>query len=109
MLNRVSLRRAVSAAYYALFHLLIPEAILNWKHATHRPAIARHFQHAQMRIASDTTAKRLKSGMAKLNPASREFAVAQGLVSVAESFVVLYQSRQNADYDLTNNYQETNA
>ena len=105
--KQASLRRAVSAAYYALFHLLISEAILNWKHTTHRPAIARHFQHAQMRIASDATAKKLKADMAKLKPMSKEFDVAQGLALVADAFVVLYHARQNADYDLSNSYQET--
>jgi uncharacterized protein (UPF0332 family) len=29
--RQASLRRAVSTAYYALFHLLIYEATLNWK------------------------------------------------------------------------------
>src|SRR5260370_10190 len=31
-----SLRRAVSTAYYALFHLRISEATLNWKRVEHR-------------------------------------------------------------------------
>ena len=30
--NEASVRRAVSAAYYALFHLLIRDAVANWKH-----------------------------------------------------------------------------
>jgi uncharacterized protein (UPF0332 family) len=30
--NQADLRRAVSAAYYALFHLLTIEAAENWKH-----------------------------------------------------------------------------
>ena len=36
--RQASLRRAVSTAYYALFHLLISEATRNWKRAEHRSA-----------------------------------------------------------------------
>ena len=35
--RQASLRRAVSTAYYALFHLLISEATLNWKRVDQRP------------------------------------------------------------------------
>ena len=34
--KQASLRRAVSTAYYGLFHLLISEAILNWRRAGDR-------------------------------------------------------------------------
>jgi len=34
--RQASLRRAVSTAYYALFHLLISEAASNWKRVEHR-------------------------------------------------------------------------
>jgi hypothetical protein len=107
--KQASLRRAVSTAYYALFHLLISESILNWKHTTHRPAIARHFQHALMMRASEATKKRLSADMARLKPASNEYNIAERLYEVAETFVRLYQDRQTADYDLSNSYQETDA
>jgi hypothetical protein len=47
--KQASLRRAISTAYYALFHLLISEAVLNWKRAADRAALARMFEHAHMR------------------------------------------------------------
>src|SRR5579863_4007092 len=47
--RQASLRRAVSAAYYALFHLLTTETAKNWKRASDRARIARIFDHAQMR------------------------------------------------------------
>jgi uncharacterized protein (UPF0332 family) len=107
--KQASLRRTVSTAYYALFHLLISEAILNWKHTTHRPAIARHFQHAQMRTASETTKRRLTADMSKLKVASNEYDMAQALLDVATAFVLLYGARQTADYDLSNSFEETEA
>src|SRR5467141_3575239 len=38
--RQASLRRAVSTAYYALFHLLIHEATLNWRRVDQRPLLA---------------------------------------------------------------------
>lgn len=49
--RQASLRRAVSTAYYALFHLLISEAILNWKRVADREDLARMFEHANMKTA----------------------------------------------------------
>jgi len=39
--NEASLRRAVSTAYYSLFHLLIDEAVGNWGFAHQRSRLAR--------------------------------------------------------------------
>ena len=39
--KQASLRRAISTAYYALFHLLISEAVLNWRRAEDRVELAR--------------------------------------------------------------------
>ena len=50
--NQANVRRAVSSAYYALFHLLIRDAILNWKHPSHRSRLARTFDHKRMKEAS---------------------------------------------------------
>lgn len=47
--KQASLRRAISTAYYALFHLLISEAVLNWKRAEDRVELARMFEHTHMR------------------------------------------------------------
>jgi uncharacterized protein (UPF0332 family) len=107
--KQASLRRAVSAAYYALFHLLIAEAILNWKHVTHRPAIARHFQHAQMRTASEAKKRRLTADLSKLKPGSTDYAITQGLLVVADAFVQLQDARHTADYDLSSSFEETKA
>jgi len=47
--KQASLRRAISTAYYALFHLLISEAVLNWRRAEDRVELARIFEHTHMR------------------------------------------------------------
>ena len=51
--RQASLRRAVSTSYYALFHLLISEATLNWRQSSQRAALGRYFQHGSMAKASD--------------------------------------------------------
>jgi uncharacterized protein (UPF0332 family) len=78
--KQVDLRRAVSAAYYSLFHLLTTEAAENWKHERHRHDFARMFDHGRMKSASTKTLP---------NPI--------GLV--ARSFVKLQEARHKADYD----------
>ena len=50
--RQASLRRAVSTAYYALFHLLISEAMLSWSQAEQRAALGRLFDHGTMLNAS---------------------------------------------------------
>ena len=61
--NQATLRRAISTAYYALFHLLIAEATLNWGRSEHRAQIGRLFEHGNMRKASE----KIKSDFNKLN------------------------------------------
>jgi hypothetical protein len=43
--RQASLRRAVSTAYYALFHLLVTEAASNWSRPELRSRIGRLFEH----------------------------------------------------------------
>src|SRR5580658_243002 len=50
--TQASLRRSVSTAYYALFHLLIQEASANWSREDTRDYLARAFQHRTMKEAS---------------------------------------------------------
>ena len=56
-----SLRRAVSTAYYALFHLLISEATANWNRQELRGALARVFDHGPMKLAADKKVAELNS------------------------------------------------
>jgi len=47
--KQASLRRAVSSAYYALFHLLAWEVSRNWKRPAERVTLARMLDHSPMK------------------------------------------------------------
>src|ERR1017187_2909833 len=84
-----SLRRAVSTGYYALFDLLIDEAVSKWVVERQRSIMARTFEHGRMKIICDDVLKTAKSGgdvPAELN-------------TVAHSFIQLQHHRHTADYD----------
>ena len=48
------MRRAVSTAYYAIFHLLVEDFVGNWPFADERARLARMFDHRKMRDAAFT-------------------------------------------------------
>ena len=50
--NEANVRRSVSTAYYALFHLLVRDAVKNWKHTDDHSRLARTFDHRRMKDAS---------------------------------------------------------
>src|SRR5260370_35449053 len=86
--RQASLRRAVSTAYYALFHLLITEAVSNWRIAAQRPLLARIFEHNSMKAASGHAANSAFTG--------EDFTVAAHLRNVARAFTQLHPDRQHA-------------
>jgi hypothetical protein len=83
--NQASLRRAVSTAYYALFHLLIDEAVSKWAVERQRSILARTFDHGKMRGVCDDVLKSFKGG-----------AVPPELNTVALNFIQLQQHRHTA-------------
>ena len=89
--KQASLRRAVSTAYYALFHLLIDEAVNHWGIARHRGRLARTFDHGPMKRVCDDY---IKSFYSAGQPAS-----GLQLKDVAETFSELQLKRHIADYD----------
>ena len=48
------MRRAVSTAYYAVFHLLVEDFVANWPFTDQRARLARMFDHKKMRDAAFT-------------------------------------------------------
>ena len=97
--RQASLRRAVSTAYYALFHLLISEATLNWKKVDQRPLLARFFEHGKMRAASDRQRADCSSFI-KSNPVlGAKLHCMRHLHRVAHTFFLAQQQRHAADYD----------
>ena len=92
--TQADLRRSVSAAYYALFHLLIHETVRHWSLDSSRGGLSRMFEHRVMAKASERVLD------SRLHPYSGEDpAVVQKLKAVARSFGQLQEERHTADYD----------
>jgi uncharacterized protein (UPF0332 family) len=88
--KQASLRRAVSTAYYAIFHLLIHEAVTNWRRRGERNLLSRMFEHGVMKKACAKKCKELEN---KADVGLRN------LYFVADTFVQMQQHRHIADYD----------
>jgi hypothetical protein len=97
--RQASLRRAVSTAYYALFHLLISETIRNWRRPAERNTLARMFEHGFMSKACDKKYRELEDYFKTNPPAGSELTIAKHVHLIAETFTVLQQLRHDADYD----------
>ena len=98
---QASLRRAVSASYYALFHLLVDEATKRMLSGRNRDALrdclARAFSHDVMKqVAQQFSSNGLSP---KLIPGLNGQTLQPQLVGIASSFVDLQQARHEADYD----------
>jgi uncharacterized protein (UPF0332 family) len=102
--KQASLRRAVSTAYYAVFHLLINEAVANWNRVSLRPALSRAFDHSIMKAASNRIQDTRQFPFAGEDPA-----VVAALRAVAKTFVQLQEKRHTADYDNTTFWTRTEA
>lgn len=89
--TQASLRRSVSTACYALFHLLIQEASANWSRADTRDYLARAFEHRTMKQACTWAENATYS--TTISPA-----VVAKLRSVARTFRELQLQRHLADY-----------
>ena len=88
--NREScMRRAISTAYYAVFHLLTEDFVSHWPFDDQRARLARMFNHQKMRDAGFLPKD-------KNSPTSAETA----LMKVKSAFVELQGNRHRADYDL---------
>jgi uncharacterized protein (UPF0332 family) len=99
--RQASLRRSVSTAYYAFFHLLISEATLNWRRPNQRHLLARFFEHGKMKSASERQRRELNKYF-KTNPPpppGHDFITAQHLHTVANAFIKAQDYRHDADYD----------
>jgi len=95
--KQASLRRAVSTAYYALFHLLIDEAVGKWSVQRQRSILARTFEHGKMKGICDDVLKIVKSGGT----------IPPELNTVASNFIQLQQHRYTADYDNSKQWSRT--
>jgi len=107
--RQASLRRAVSTAYYAIFHLLVHEATLNWKRVDQRPLLARFFEYGKMRTASgrqrDECNRYLNSTPPPPNGPQLDSMRKLGIV--ADAFFQAQQQRHTADYDNSKTWTRT--
>jgi hypothetical protein len=89
------LRRSISTAYYALFHLLVGEAVQCWNGSqAARAGLERAFDHKRMMDVNRTVSKGEWKGWS--TPLPR---VPLELRSVAQTFINLQDARHQADYD----------
>lgn len=99
--SQSSLRRAVSATYYALFHLLVDETtklmLSGRSRGPLRNCLARAFNHSAMKQAATQFAQDRVS--AKLSAGFDGRPIQSGLTDVAQTFVELQEARHRADYD----------
>jgi hypothetical protein len=92
--SQASLRRAVSTAYYALFHLLIEEAAQRWQGSPEAcTGLQRAFGHSRMKDLSMKFRERTW-----LDWHGNRQPVPPALQTVANAFVDLQQERHAADY-----------
>lgn len=98
---QASLRRAVSASYYALFHLLVDDAtrlmLAGRDRTALRHCLARAFGHAAMRQVAQQFSN--DSVSPKLSPGLDGRALQPELLRVAGALVELQEARHKADYD----------
>jgi uncharacterized protein (UPF0332 family) len=99
-----NLRRAVSSAYYAVFHFLVDQACRsllgsNAGRTSLRNILSRGFEHGQMKELSKSFASgTLPLWMRKTAP---ELTIPADLRFIAETFVMLQEQRHKADYNLS--------
>ena len=96
--RQASLRRAVSAAYYALFHLLIHDASrIMISNPNVRRKLSRTFDHGDMKAASHA----FSNPRADLKKLTGGIPIPADLVTIAETFAEMQDARHEADYDLS--------
>ncbi len=101
--NQADLRRSVSAAYYAVFHLLISETVSNWSRDSSRNGLARMFEHRVMAKASERVIS------AAFPFSGEDPLVVAKLRAVAHAFGQLQDKRHTADYDTASNWTHAQA
>lgn len=86
------LRRGISTAYYALYHLLVSEATGRLVTvASLRPRVARSFDHRIMKTVCQEYVKLTSTPAGQVVP--------QGIKDIASEFDALQRARHQADYD----------
>jgi hypothetical protein len=113
--RQVNLRRAVSSAYYAVFHYLVGEScslIFGTQHAqaAYRSVLGRAFVHGTMKSACASFAGgTLKEVVVKGLPRNDVglYPVNAAIREIARAFADLQEKRHLADYDRTERFERS--
>jgi hypothetical protein len=113
--KQANLRRAVSSAYYAVFHFLVHEACcvqIGTQHtqAPFRHVLGRAFAHGVMKQACTSFGGgTLKDAVSKGLPRSPagNYAIPPGIQDIAATFTELQEKRHLADYDLSERFRRS--
>lgn len=110
--KQANLRRAVSSAYYAVFHFLVGEACraqIGSQHAqsAYRSVLGRAFTHTVMKQAcasfgGGTLRKSVTRGLPV--DAAGNYVIPQAIQKLAATFAELQEKRHVADYDLSERF-----
>ena len=112
--RQASLRRSVSAAYYALFHWLVEQSSTRFlgrglRHRRMRHAFARAFSHSEMVQACRSFRAGFGGLPTHLQQLLPDGFVHPGVVAMACAFEDLQDARHGADYDLSRRLSRTDA
>jgi uncharacterized protein (UPF0332 family) len=102
--RQASLRRAISAAYYALFHLLVAEAaraMAPAKPSALRGHVRRAFVHEDMKKVCVQFRHGNVENLSDALKAMVSPPIEGELSTVADAFVELQEARHDSDYDTT--------
>jgi hypothetical protein len=100
--RQASLRRAVSTAYYALFHLLVSESLEKVIQADARNYVQRVFEHGNMKAVCVAWSKAKPPDYGGVAPVTARMItppLEAEIMSVATTFKDLQEARHEADYD----------
>lgn len=103
--RQVSLRRAVSTAYYALYHQLLDTAVRRMFpdscDRALRDAAARSFTHGAMKRLAIQALKPPQKRERRYNDVLGAQCVSEDLQDVCQTLLTLQAAREKADYDLS--------
>lgn len=96
--KQVNLRRAISAAYYSLFHLLVDAASSAFvAREEWNVRIGRMLKHGDMKKVSALFSKHQPPKL--IQPGGSGYRTPDSLKIVTDAFVTLQEARHEADYD----------
>jgi uncharacterized protein (UPF0332 family) len=101
--RQADVRRAISAAYYGIFHAMITKAVDQFVGATNRDKsqfglVYRSVSHSRLRELCNEVQKSTLSN--KYRPYVPSAGFGAHIVAVAEAIVDLQEKRHSADYDV---------